>query len=345
MNKLKVQLEYCYGINKLDKEFNFSDCKAFVIYAPNGAMKTSFAKTFNDVASKKMPHDQMDDQAHSACSICIDDAGNQITPEEICVINPYNEKAFDSGEKVLTLLANEEIRKEYLEIYKELDSAKQTLIKNLKRISKSTNCEAELITTFSSGEGGVFEIFAAIIDSIKKSQENFSFKYNDVFDPKGKVKAFLDENQALFREYCNKYEDLISKSDFFAKNGDLVFGTTEAKSIKTSIDGNEFFIAGHKLNLKKHGDVNDKDRFIEILNEEVNKVFNDESLKKIFEKIDKKLDANEELKVFKKVIEKDPTLLIRLDDYELFRKGVWFSYLKQILTEVEALVSLYLGNI
>ena len=156
MNKLKVQLENCYGIKKLEHEFDFSDFKTFVIYAPNGAMKTSFAKTFNDVASKKMPSDQMDDQAHPVCSICIDDVGKQITPEEICIINPYNEKAFDSGEKVLTLLANEEIRREYLEIYKELESAKQSLIKNLKRISKSTNCEAELIATFSSGEKGVF---------------------------------------------------------------------------------------------------------------------------------------------------------------------------------------------
>ena len=96
MNKLKIELQHCYGIKKLNHEFEFSNCKTVVIYAANGAMKTSFAKTFNDVASKRAPCDQMDDQAHSACSICIDDVGNQIIPEEICVIHPYNEKAFDS---------------------------------------------------------------------------------------------------------------------------------------------------------------------------------------------------------------------------------------------------------
>jgi len=344
MNKLKIELQHCYGIKKLNHEFDFSNCRTFVIYAPNGVMKTSFAKTLNDIANKKSPCDQIDDTLIPVYGLFPDDLGTQITPEEICVIYPYNEKAFDSEEKVLTLLANEDIRKEYHEIYKELDSAKQSLIKNLKRISKSTNCEAELITAFHSGDKGIFEVFTAIDDSIKKSQESFNFKYNEVFDPKGKVKMFLDENQALFKEYCNRYENLISKSDFFAKDGDRVFGTTEAKNIKTSIDGNEFFIAGHKLNLKKYGDIDNKDRFVEILNEEINKVFNDENLKQIFEKIDKKLDTNQELKDFKKVIEQDPTLLIRLDNYELFRKEVWFSYLKQILAEVEALVDLYLDK-
>lgn len=46
MNKLNINLENCYGIKKLQKEFDFSDRSAFVIYASNGSMKTSFTKTF-----------------------------------------------------------------------------------------------------------------------------------------------------------------------------------------------------------------------------------------------------------------------------------------------------------
>lgn len=344
MNKLKIQLQHCYGIKKLEYEFDFSECKTFVVYAPNGAMKTSFAKTFKDIGGDQKPCDQMDDSQTSVYDISVDNSGNQIAPEEICVIEPYNEKAFGSEEKVLALLANEEIRKEYLDIYTELDLAKQSLIKNLKRISKSTNCETELIATFSVSDKSIYEIFSSIIERIKKTQESFNFKYNDVFDAKGKVQAFLSENQTLFKEYCNKYADLISESDFFARGKNYAFGTTEAKNIKASIDGNEFFIAGHKLNLKKYGDIDNKDRFVEIVNEEINEVFNDENLKQVFEKIDKKLDANEDLKAFKKVIEKEPSLLIRLDDYKLFREEVWFSYLNQTLADVETLVSLYLDK-
>lgn len=53
MNKLNLKFENCYGIKKLEQEFNFSDFKTTVIYAGNGIMKTSFAKTFNDLATKK----------------------------------------------------------------------------------------------------------------------------------------------------------------------------------------------------------------------------------------------------------------------------------------------------
>lgn len=48
MEYLKVKFEYCYGINNLEHEFNFSNDNGSLIYASNGTMKTSFAKTFKD---------------------------------------------------------------------------------------------------------------------------------------------------------------------------------------------------------------------------------------------------------------------------------------------------------
>ena len=45
MNKLGINFENCYGIGKLDFVFDFSNTNSFLIYAPNGMMKTSFAKT------------------------------------------------------------------------------------------------------------------------------------------------------------------------------------------------------------------------------------------------------------------------------------------------------------
>ncbi|MGZ5575762.1 MAG: hypothetical protein ACXWEV_02710 [Methylobacter sp.] len=45
MNKLKVSLANCYGIQSLDEEFDFASnpakpkAKAYAIYAPNGLMK------------------------------------------------------------------------------------------------------------------------------------------------------------------------------------------------------------------------------------------------------------------------------------------------------------------
>lgn len=54
MNTLKIDLENCFGIGKLCHTFDFSRNSISLIYAPNGTMKTSFAKTF-DVISKNDP--------------------------------------------------------------------------------------------------------------------------------------------------------------------------------------------------------------------------------------------------------------------------------------------------
>jgi hypothetical protein len=342
MKKIKVELENCYGIKKLEHEFDFSSCKTFLIYAPNGSMKTSFAKTLNDIANCKKPCDQMDDTLKPVYNFFIDDSEIQIKPEEICVIEPYNRKVFDSEDKILTLLANEKTKKEYLAIFNEIESLKKSFLPGLKKISGSSNYESEIVEAFSNlNKKNIFEIFESILNNIEASKDSFKFRYNDVFDPGGKVRKFLDSNIELLQEYIEKYENLIDQSDFFSRAGENIFGTTEAKALSGALDGDDYFIAGHRLLLKKQGEVNEQDKFSKILEEEVEKIFNDDDLKKVFTKIDKALEANKELKAFKKAIEKDNSILPRLVDYDAFRREVWFSFLKQIETGIKSLVELY----
>jgi ABC-type branched-subunit amino acid transport system ATPase component len=51
---LKLNLQHCYGIVKLEAELEFTH-KGFAIYAPNGVMKTSFAKTMMDLSKGASP--------------------------------------------------------------------------------------------------------------------------------------------------------------------------------------------------------------------------------------------------------------------------------------------------
>ena len=53
MKKISVNFEHCYGINKLQYDFDFEK-STFSVYAPNGAMKTSFAKTFKDIRGVRL---------------------------------------------------------------------------------------------------------------------------------------------------------------------------------------------------------------------------------------------------------------------------------------------------
>lgn len=53
MNKVYIQLKNCFGIRYLEYEFDFSNDNVYSIYARNGLMKTSLAKTFEKIQLKK----------------------------------------------------------------------------------------------------------------------------------------------------------------------------------------------------------------------------------------------------------------------------------------------------
>jgi hypothetical protein len=74
MNNLNVDLENCYGIKKLQVQFDFSQHKAFAIYAPNGVMKTSLAQTFKDIADGTASKDRIF-PARVCCRKITDDNG------------------------------------------------------------------------------------------------------------------------------------------------------------------------------------------------------------------------------------------------------------------------------
>lgn len=350
IQKVEINFEHCYGIHRLCSDFDFSKSNMQLIYAPNGTMKTSFAKTFKDMSDprgKTKPHDQLDKTLHPTYEVMVkDDNGNErdIAPDEIKVIKSYDESAFKSEEAILTLLANKEIRQQYVEIFKELDDEKKSALSPLKRITGSSNYEQEIIDSFSDSgtkKRSIFEVLATIIDDVKQSNSTFDFVYNHIFDPKGKVRDFLSENYNLLKKYSDKYNELLSSSQFFSNNGERAFGTIEASALCNSIKGDEYFQSGHKLSLKDGTLVDSAEKLSEVIDNEIKKVFDNQEIKDIFDKIDKKLQGNQELRNFKKVIEKDKTLIAKLTNYDEFRREAWCSFLKQVESAVISLVENY----
>ena len=101
--KLSVDLKNCYGISELVHEFDFGNSNGYAVYAPNGFMKTSFSKTFDDLAKGRETRDLIfPDRASSR--VIRDDAGNDIAADSVFVVEPYN--ADFSSEKTSLLLVN-----------------------------------------------------------------------------------------------------------------------------------------------------------------------------------------------------------------------------------------------
>src|SRR5271157_580954 len=109
MNKLNVELENCYGIKKLVTQFDFSQHKAYAIYAPNGSMKTSFAQTFKDIADGTVSRDRIF-PARVCTRKITDENGFELPKESVLVIRPYDE-SYSHTERTSTLLVDSKLRK------------------------------------------------------------------------------------------------------------------------------------------------------------------------------------------------------------------------------------------
>jgi energy-coupling factor transporter ATP-binding protein EcfA2 len=345
MEQLNIDFENCFGIGKLKHQFDFKKSNTHLVYAPNGTMKTSFAKTF-DLVSKDDPGNKPCDRIYrsrvSKYEILKEDS--EISPDSILVINAEDD-SFDASSKISNFLASKELKDEYDNIYQELNELKVEFIKKLKIISQSTDCESEFINTFSEEENSdFFEVLSSQINHLKTEFEKYGFRYNDIFDKKGNVKKFLDKNQAILDQYVSDYQDIISKSKFFKESIDNTFGTYQANTIIKSIEDNSFFEAGHKFLLEDGTEIENAETLKAIVEEEIQNILNDENLKKSFEKVDKAIGSNAELRAFKKVLEKNNLILVKLKDYEKFKQEVWINYFSEIKLEAEELVNQYTGK-
>ena len=142
MKKLDIKLENCFGISKLEKEFDFNGSSTKVLYAPNGCMKTSLARTFHSISQSKEPKDELFPDRESKWSIKFNEI--DILPEQILVVESYSD-SYSSKEKMATLLVNSELKNKYQEILENIDNKKTEVFKDIKRVSGSTNAENEIL--------------------------------------------------------------------------------------------------------------------------------------------------------------------------------------------------------
>ena len=322
MYKIKIKFQYCYGIKNLEKEFDFSN-RTFAIYAPNGAMKTSFAKTFDDYANGRETTDLAFPERTTVREIIVDE--RNIDPESIFVIEPYNEDY--QSEKMSMLLANKELKKTYETIHKDIDKTKIELIKKFKQLSGLTGRKDSIEEVIENIFGENF--FDFIIEIEKFVSENNSLPFHDiqyqiVFNDK--VINFLNTKdfKTSIKEYIEKYHELIEKSQYLKKE----FNFYHAENIQKQLETNNFFKVGHSVNLFDGNDKNEyssSEELKEILENEKNEVLNNPDLQKSFNEINEKL-TNTELRVFRGYLLENQEILPELVNLPEFEKKVWLAY-------------------
>lgn len=360
--KITFDFENCFGIKKLNEEIEFKAGQpAVVIYAPNGMMKTSFANTCAEMAkvatskpkrgrtaaAEKDPIcDRLDLDLPSVHTIKID--GNEIEPECIFVANP-DQTEFNANKQVTDFLASQALKDEYDRIVGLLEQARKEFVNAVgsNGVSQSSDCDKELAEAFLGDENaaiyGCIELIAAML---RDNSPYYDVKFDDIFDDKGAVKVFLDENQGLLDTYATQYNQLLRDSDFFHVEGDKSFGTYQAAQLGKAFKDEEYFAVQHKLVLRNTEEITSAQAYNQKIKDEKDRILNDDELKKTFEAITKKVEANGELRSFSKVITNHPEWIPKLADYDGFRKEVLIGYVNhpEVRGKFDALKQVYTAN-
>lgn len=326
MRALNLDLEYCYGIRKLKHTFDFSRCKAVALYAPNGAMKSSLARTFQDIADGKKSSDRMFPDRLTT-RLVLDENSAELDPESILIIRPYDED-FGSGEKTSTLLVNAALRKEHQKLNEGIEGAKKTLLAALKDQSNSNkDLASEISSTFTrTSEQFLTAINRVAAEVDEQSEAPFAdIPYDLVFDPKVIEMLQQERVREALEDYIKRFNELIDHSQYFKRG---TFTYYNANVIAKALSDNGFFDAAHSvsLNAGENVEIRSKKQLEELVNGEKEGITSDPDLRKKFDAVEKLLYKNANVREFNSFVADHEDVLPALANVADFKEQVWKSY-------------------
>lgn len=341
IEKIRMAFENCYGIDAMSHEFDFSNNNMPVlIYAANGVMKTSFAKTLRDYCEGKEPKDIFFPGRKSTFSM-VDQGGAEVNKDAIFVIDSIDEKY--QSKKISSLLASEDLKARYDEIFGSISEKTDALFRNLKKKSGITkDAEIEFTQAFKVKQTDLLLALGRLEREVKEgANEQFSdLKYKSLFSDK--VIEFLNTGDVkkLIEDYTSAYEKIIDQSKYFRKG---VFNHSNAETIAKNLKANGWFEGGHSVNLM-HADerfeIKSQANLIEAIEGEKSKILSDPQLAEMFQKVDSAL-STAELRTFRDYLIENPFVVPELNDVSAFKQKIWVAYLVKYADQYFELINEY----
>lgn len=328
--KIAFDIQNSFWIKKLEKEITFSwmhswtqNFSNIVIYAPNGTMKTSLAKIFHKIQTKKEKdiRDELFDLP-SSCSITIDN--EKIKPDEVFVIPSF--ESYYQSKGMSNLLIDEKLKKDlkdiwYLRgiIYKKLQE------KSGLKITKAWNSELDNQISSDFWWKSFLQNILAIHSEMSKYEIFYPHvKYVDIFDSVVFKKICSKSFQEKISDYLHKTDDIYRSYSFLKK---WEFSLGKLKSTFDGLKKNNFFVNENGLFLTNfHNKITEQELWDKIL-----KIEWELKESKEFMDIEGMLQDTKWL-ILKDVLDKNPEIITDLQEKNLqnLRKKLWYWYLWDI---------------
>ena len=206
MKELDIKLTNAFGIGKLDHQFDISKDNVIMIYAPNGTMKTSLARTFLSREKRYKPEDMIINTRETNCSITIDD--KEIKSEEVYVYKSNDVQTTREGlsnitdENIIPLISSPELFNKFTELLIPLTKQLDVINKHFKKIVRDNRVSFSKEALKAYKNTGVLDIEESISElyedcKIKKIEIPDYVYYDDFFDINGLSIKYIRDNMDI----------------------------------------------------------------------------------------------------------------------------------------------------
>lgn len=324
MNKLSIDFKNCFGIESLQHEFDFSQENVFSIYARNGLMKTSFAKTFQLLQLGK--NDEIRDKIFDydgKAYVRVDD--HSIDGDQIFVVKSY-ESSYESD--ISSLLIKGDVQKqlkEVLKVHKQflklLEKKSGLKIKKTSQGKAVYELESQIINDFALKNDSIL-LSLDILESYVPEIQLDDIPYASIFDSTVVKKIRDSKFQKGVINFLSSSEE-IYKSFAFLEKGYLTL--PKLKDLRKSLEKDAFFVKDNHLYLSGKESVTNISELDQYISEVENKILQLPE----YHEIEKLLSDSKGI-ILKDIIETHPEIIEYLldDKLDILRKSFWASYIE-----------------
>ena len=324
MNKLNIELTNCFGIDSLNHEFDFGKGNTFSIYARNGLMKTSFAKTFQLIQQGKKENisDAIFGEPGSAI-VQID--GQDIEKKQVFVVKSY-ESSYESD--ISSLLIKGDIQTQLKDVFKVRTKLLKALEKDsglkIKRTSLGKTVyelEPTIVKDFDFNEKDILSNLMELA-SYEPEIECSDIPYSVIFDDTVLKKIKDTKFQEVIRDFITSSDEIYSSFEYLEK-GNLTL--PKLKDLKKSLVKDAFFVKQNKVILSGQDAITNS----EALEQHISNIETKIQQTPAYKAIENLLNDSKGI-VLKDIIETNPEIIgfLALDKLQTLKKCLWGSYIR-----------------
>ena len=334
---LNGHFENCYGLKRFDlPNIYFSRCNKAIIYAPNGVMKSSLSKVFDDIAKGTATSDRIFRNVVSSYSVThytsqyVFSSANAATvptaTDRIYVVNTFTDSFEFTKETVSTLLADEITRNEYNVLMAQFGGEIRQIEDKLRMLTGLTKpqIKGRIIADFGlSGTSDWTDIFERVHEQIDNRQElDFlnDCTYSELFNDK--VLAVYSK-----REFINSIGEYIENLNILLENNPILsdkFTDRNAETLGREMAKHNLFNAQHTIRLKDGVTViHSLDEWNAAVNEQLERIYAAPELSAVFQKLKKLLTANENVSRLRDIIIAHREIIPALRDINALKVQTW----------------------